>query len=253
MGIISGPSPLLDSPWRFCLWVRGLFLLRLALLVLVSSSASHPARDLHCAPVSNLATLQLVTSPQNSSTARHVHVLVTFTHGVQDLLDLVFWRHLHRHRFHSIHLDEYLDHLLLVPRHFCPTRHVLLNLILFPFLSRNPFALSSSPFFLPVQLSLSSFLLFSPLPLSSSPFLSFFLSLLLCCLQLLLATAWLLSHCCVLRCMPADQPCSDIDKAPISALCHSAEKCSVQTLRRLSARNRPDLWDHSDFLNERQL
>ena len=47
-----------------------------SLLVLVFSSAAHPARDLNHSSVNDFATLQLFTSLQHSPTQCHVHVLL---------------------------------------------------------------------------------------------------------------------------------------------------------------------------------
>ena len=78
-----------------CLCACGLLLFHIALLVLVLASATHPAHDLDRAPVSKLATLQLFTSPQNSSTARHVHIPATDRDLFHDVIHLVTHFHFH--------------------------------------------------------------------------------------------------------------------------------------------------------------
>ena len=165
------------------------------------ASATHPAHDLDRAPVSNLATLQFVTSPQNSSTARHVHILVTTMSSTLSLISISIALVLHPSTLTNIWT---VLSVFLASCHYCPTRHVLLDLLALFFLNVPSFLLSS-------------FTLFLFLPDLSHPSFSFFLTFLtlfslpsfssLHCLLLWLVVVLLL--CAVMLCCCCCSPCDD--------------------------------------------
>ena len=181
---------------------------------------------LHCAPFSK---------PRNSSAchfpSKFFPPLVSYTSW--SLIGIFFTMsstHFHRACLTSIHLDDYLDHLLPFPRHFCPTRHVLLDLLLFLFLSLDlvlpqffdPSFLSRPTFSL--SLSLPSFLfspsfLFRPFLFLPDPFLSrlvlpssSFPRITLPSLSLSLVLFALVACCCCVGC----RSCSDFSSCPAS-------------------------------------
>ena len=72
--------PSFSSHSLLSLRMLGLHWTHTPLLLVSSSSASHPARGLHRASFTDCATPHLLTSPLHSSATRHMHVTLVATH-----------------------------------------------------------------------------------------------------------------------------------------------------------------------------